>query len=243
VRRTVLVLIAIALVVAGCGDDPPSGTAATNAATPTTQTSATAPPTTTVPVTPSGVTTPVDLSGPVVERIQASAPKADPAPTLLFIGDSLAVGTAPLLPGLLPDWNIEVDALGARVTGTSMQIFRSHTDPIDVVAFSAFTADPPQALDVLESSVRESVERVYAKCAVWATLYADPASHENFDAANALLYRLADAYPGKLIVVPWAETVKQRPELLSDGVHGTAEGFQVRAQLYADAARRCIGES
>jgi hypothetical protein len=243
VRRTVLVLIALALVVAGCGDDPPSGNAVTTAATPTPQTAATAAPTTTVPVTPSGVTTPVDLSGPVVERIQASAPKADPAPTLLFIGDSLAVGTAPLLPGVLPDWNIEVDAMGARVTGTSMQIFRSHTDPIDVVAGSAFTADPPHALDVLESSVRESVERVYAKCAVWATLYADPASHENFDAANALLYKLADEYPGKLLIVPWAETVKQRPELLSDGVHGTAEGFQVRAQLYADAARRCIGES
>jgi hypothetical protein len=240
VRRTVPALIATVLLLAGCGGDASSGTATT---APAAATETPAPPTTTVPVTPSGVTTPIDLSGPIVERIPASAPKTDPAPTLLFIGDSLAVGTAPLLPGLLPDWNIEVDALGGRITGTSMQIFRSHTDPIDVVAFSAFTADPPQALDVLEASVRESVERVYARCAVWATIYADPASGKNVDAANALLYRLADAYPGKLIVVPWAETVKQRPELLSDGVHGTAEGFRVRAQLYADAARRCVGES
>jgi hypothetical protein len=244
VRRAVLALFATALVVAGCGGDSPSSPATTAAQASPAGTTATAPPaTTTVPVTPSGVTTPIDLSGPIVQRTPASAPKTDPAPTLLFIGDSLAVGTAPLLPDLLPDWNIEVDAQGARVTGTSMQIFRSHEDPIDVVAFSAFTADPPQALDVLESSVRESVERVYAKCAVWATLYADPVSGENFDAANALLYKLADEYPGKLLIVPWAETVKQRPELLSDGVHGTAEGFKVRAQLYADAARRCIGES
>ena len=43
--------------------------------------------------------------------------------------------------------------------------------------------------------------------------------------------------------MPWAETVSAHPELLADGVHGAPEGFQVRARLYADAARRCLGES
>jgi hypothetical protein len=238
-RALALALALAALAAAGCGNSPSTTTTATTAPAAT----ATAPATTTVPVTPSGITTPENLGGPLVERIAASAPTASPPPTLLFIGDSLAVGTAPDLPALLPDWNIEVDAAGARITGTSMQIFRSHTDPVDVVAFSAFTADPPQDVATLEASVRESVERVYAKCVIWATIHAPPRDGQSFDAANAKLYELAAAYPGKLLIVPWAETVAERPELLADGVHGTPEGFEVRARLYADAARRCLDET
>lgn len=240
-RALALVLAIAATVATGCGGSPsPPATSTTTTSAPAT---ATAPPTatatTTTPVTPSGITTPANLGGPLVERIEASAPTTSPPPTLLFIGDSLAVGAAPDLPALLPDWNIEVDATGGRITGTSMQIFRSHTDPVDVVAFSAFTADPPQDVATLEASVRESVERVYAKCAVWATLYAQG---RDFSAANAKLYELAQAYPGRLLIVPWAETVAERPGLLADGVHGTPEGFEVRARLYADAARRCLSE-
>jgi hypothetical protein len=239
--RTLVLAVAIAAasVTTGCGTSP-SSPGATTSATAAATTPPTATATTSTPVTPSGITTPANLGGPLVERIEATAPKTTPAPTLLFIGDSLAVGTAPDLPALLPDWNIEVDATGGRITGTSMQVFRSHSDPVDVVAFSAFTADPPQDVATLEASVRESVERVYAKCVAWATLYADG---QDFSAANAKLHELAQEYPGRLMIVPWAETVAQRPELLADGVHGTPEGFKVRAELYADAARRCLGES
>lgn len=242
-RPLTVLLAVLALALSACGGD--GGSTAPTTAPTTAPATATAPstattPTTTVPVAPSGVTTPEGLGGPIVERVEASAPTTNPAPTLLLIGDSLAVGMAPLLPPLLPDWNIEIDAEGSRITGTSMQIFRSHTDPVDAVAFSAFTADPPQDVATLEAAVRESVERVYAKCAIWATVYAEG---RDYSAANAKLLELAGEYPGKLLIVPWAETVSAHPELLADGVHGTPEGFQVRARLYADAARRCLGES
>jgi lysophospholipase L1-like esterase len=41
-------------------------------------------------------------------------------------------------------------------------------------------------------------------------------------------------------VVPWADRVASSPGLLAgDGVHGTAEGYQVRASLYAEAIHSC----
>jgi len=240
VRAALIVLLtAAACVLAGCGGGAsPAPTSAATATTAPPAPAATA--TSTVPTTPSGIATPPSLGGPIVTRVEASAPTTTPAPTLLLIGDSMAVGTAPLLPGLLPDWNIEVDALGGRITGVSMQIFRSHVDPVDVVAFSAFSADPPETVSTLEASVRESVERDYARCAIWATIYV---RGKDYSAANAKLHELEREYPGKLLIVPWAETVARRPELLADGVHGTPEGFRVRARLYADAARRCVGET
>jgi hypothetical protein len=44
----------------------------------------------------------------------------------------------------------------------------------------------------------------------------------------------------RLRVVPWAEQVAANPKLVgSDGVHATPAGYQLRAQLYAQAAQSC----
>jgi hypothetical protein len=49
-------------------------------------------------------------------------------------------------------------------------------------------------------------------------------------------------YSGHLLVVPWAEQVAHHPGWVgSDGVHGTAAGYQARATLYADAIHACAG--
>jgi lysophospholipase L1-like esterase len=61
----------------------------------------------------------------------------------------------------------------------------------------------------------------------------------SYRAANALLARLATDNP-RLRLVPWAERVAATPQLVgADGVHPTPAGYQLRAQLYAQAARTC----
>jgi lysophospholipase L1-like esterase len=76
-------------------------------------------------------------------------------------------------------------------------------------------------------------------CVIWATIVRPPVNGTSYRAANALLTRLAAEDP-RLRVVPWAEQVAANPKLVgSDGVHATPAGYQLRAQLYAQAAQSC----
>jgi hypothetical protein len=233
--RRALVLCVVVAALAGCG----SGAGGrTQAAAPPPQTATTPPPpTATTPSTQATVPQPlppaiVDMKTPVADK-----------PSLLLVGDSLAVGMAYVLPADLPGWTVSVDGRGGRIAGLGMDRWRAQSTPYTVSAFSLFSADDPADPQILESIVRESVERQFSRCAIWATIHAPPRNGVTFDAANALLYRLQREYPGRLFVVPWDETMDRRPELDSgDGIHPNPAGFRVRARLYADAARRCLQE-
>jgi hypothetical protein len=170
--------------------------------------------------------------------------------TLIVIGDSLAVGMAPQLAADLHGWTVTTNARIGRPLAEGMRILSqtplppgaagSHT----VLAFSLFTNDSPTSLDALEAAVRASVARLGAHgCAIWATISRPPFNGVSYHAANVRLERLAadPALSSRLLLVPWAEVVAEHPQLIGpDHVHGTPEGYQVRAQLYAQAARSCI---
>jgi hypothetical protein len=112
-----------------------------------------------------------------------------------------------------------------------------------VLAMSLFTNDNPAAVPALEGAVRRTVEIAAARngCAVWATIVAPPNREGvTYDAANRRLRVLERELRPDLLLVPWDRTIQRRPELLRpDGVHGTDEGYRVRASLYADAVRGC----
>jgi lysophospholipase L1-like esterase len=177
----------------------------------------------------------------------AAPPTASAARTLVMIGDSLAEGTEPILPDLLPGWQVHIDALESRPLATGMAILArtSLGDTPTVLAFSLFTNDDPHNVGALESAVRKSVARAGPRgCAVWATIVRPPLNGVSYAAANRRLEKLgADpALARHLRIVPWASAVASNPGWLApDGVHGTSSGYRARAQLYAGAIRACGG--
>lgn len=174
---------------------------------------------------------------PEVEVTAAPAPER-----VVVVGDSLAVGIRPLLPGLLPGADVSVDARTGRPLADGMAIIAGmdlRSQPT-ALAVSLFTNDDPRNVDALEAAVRATVDAVGPQgCAVWATIVRPPYGGVSYDAANARLVAL-DAELDDLVVVPWAEQVAASPDLLApDGVHGTPPGYQARAAMYAEAIASC----
>jgi hypothetical protein len=163
--------------------------------------------------------------------------------SVVLIGDSLAQGIEPYLGGFLGGSTLTVDARRGRPLAEGMGVLGRTQVPSGPVAlaFSLFTNDSPSAVGALESAVRTSVQRAGPNgCAVWATIARPPHKGVSYAAANQHLNALASEFGGRLLIVPWAETVAGSPSLLGrDRVHATAAGYRLRAQLYADAVRSC----
>ncbi|HWK29706.1 MAG TPA: hypothetical protein VNS09_24280 [Solirubrobacter sp.] len=190
---------------------------------------------------PSRATKPKPRRTPKPKRAPAPPnPTATPGPrSLLLIGDSLAEGIAQALPQALPGWRVAVDARTGRPLAEGMRVLaaRGALAPGTVLAISLFTNDDPGALDALEAAVRETAAA--ASCVLWATIVRPPVGGRGYADANARLERLA-AHGGRLVLVPWADAVRQHPEWIGgDGVHATPAGYRARADLYAAAARAC----
>lgn len=215
-----LLVVAIALLLGGCG----GGTATVTVTEPASaQAPATAAPA--VPDVRSTIT------------ITTPPRTGDGSRSLVMIGDSLAVATAIDLPVALPDHVVVTDAQGGRVTGLGLQAFRNLTDPVSVLAFSLFTNDDPSNVAGFEAAVRETVDRGLAPCVVWATIHSPGG---DFSAVNDELHALAGEYGAKLQVVEWAQMVDDDPSLLAaDGLHPSPAGALARARAYADAVKRC----
>jgi len=183
---------------------------------------------------------------PPLPEIPNSTPDPAPSPTpgtatgnsVLLIGDSLGLGIQPYLSGLLPGWSVTSDSRTGRPLAEGMSRWRAERGSAAVSAFSLFTNDGPTNTRALEAAVRESAT---GGCAVWATIARPPQGGTSYKAANALLERLAQELPGRVVVVPWAAAVASNPDLVgNDGVHGTSQGYQQRAQMYAQAIQSCL---
>jgi hypothetical protein len=257
-----VVVVAAALLVAGCGRSgpaqprpattPPASTpgAATGGGTTATTSSSTAPlPGQTTPAQTAAGQPPQLPPAPAPAPGQtAPEPKAPPPPRgragVLVIGDSLAVAIAPVLPGLMPNWRVVVDGLGGRPLVAGMQVLNRTTLPKDgsvVLAFSLYTNDDPRNLPALRAAVRTSLQRVGSSgCVVWATIARAPIAGHGYGAANAALRRMARADPRHMQLVDWAARVRLEPTILGpDAIHPNDAGAAIRAQMYADAVRRC----
>jgi hypothetical protein len=183
-----------------------------------------------------------------------TSPPASPAPSppsssaapgrLVMVGDSLAVGVRTLLPAALPGWQVEVLARTSRPLAEGMRVLSSldlaggATRP--VLAMSLFTNDDPTHTSALQAAVSRTLQVVGSRgCVIWATIVRPPVNGVSYQAANALLERLASSDP-RLVIVPWAQQVAANPSLVgADGVHPTPAGYQLRARLYAQAAQSC----
>jgi lysophospholipase L1-like esterase len=182
-------------------------------------------------------------SGGSTTATTSSAPAEAGPRTLVLVGDSLAVGIRSLLPALLPGWRVRIDGRGGRPLADGMAVLAGTELPSDgsaVLAISLFTNDDPAHTGALEAAARQTLRRAGARgCVVWASIARPPLDGVTVAAANRVLARLAEADP-RLRLVPWAREVAAHPSLLGpDGVHPTPDGYRLRAELYAQAARSC----
>lgn len=164
--------------------------------------------------------------------------------TVVLIGDSLAVGMAPALQGLLPGRPVLVDARIGRPLDEGMSVLAGSDPPRASFAYSLFTNDDPVRVEQLDAAVRSSVASLGPHgCAVWATIVRPKVAGRTYAQANARLRALAldPALSGRLLIADWAQAVRghRRRWLRNDGVHGTAAGYLARAQLYAGALASC----
>ena len=130
---------------------------------------------------------------------------------------------------------MQVDARIGRTLAEGMRGSRRRraADPT-VYAFSLFTNDEPGDAALLETRPHER--------RAWLHGVGDdrgpPRRGAGYAAANRRLRALASS--GEVRIVPWAEQVRAHPEWLAgDRVHATPNGYKERAELFADAIRRC----
>jgi hypothetical protein len=179
-----------------------------------------------------------------------AAPLAAPPANLgggnavVLIGDSLAVGMAPALQGLLPGRPVPVDARIGRPLDEGMGVLAATKPPKASFAYSLFTNDDPIRIEQLDAAVRSSVASLGPHgCAVWATIVRPRVGGRTYAAVNARLRALAldPSLSGRLLIADWARAlIEHRKQWLAkDKVHATAAGYLARAQLYADALSIC----
>jgi hypothetical protein len=179
------------------------------------------------------------------------APPAPPPPApprgragVLLIGDSLSVAINPALPSLMPGWRVVIDGMGGRPLIAGMQVLQETDVPQDgsvILAFSLYTNDDPRNVPALRAAIRTSLDRAGPRgCVIWATIFRAPINGNSYDAANAVIRRMARSEPRRMRLVDWATTAREEPALIGpDGIHPTQTGVAIRAQMYADAARSC----
>jgi hypothetical protein len=163
---------------------------------------------------------------------------------VVVIGDSLAVGMAPALQGLLAGRAVLVDARIGRPLDEGMSVLAGSDPPRASFAYSLFANDDPIRIEELDQAVRSSVAALGPHgCAVWATIVRPKVGGRTYARVNARLRALAldPALSGRLLIADWAQAVRghRKAWLTKDGIHGTAAGYLARAQLYADALSAC----
>jgi hypothetical protein len=166
---------------------------------------------------------------------------AAPSHRLFVNGDSLAVGTQPYLPRVLRRWRVMQSVSVSRHAPEGASVLRSYGRGLPrVIHVSLGTNDDPRAL----SSFRRSIRAVMAvagprRCVVWANIVRPPVAGASYAGYNRVLAQESKEREN-LRVVNWARIVRQnRHWLAGDGVHVTAQGYQVRARRVAESVRRC----
>jgi hypothetical protein len=160
------------------------------------------------------------------------------AGSVTLVGDSLNVGTEPYLREELAGWTIDAHDRVGRSTAEGIAELRSlggTAAPIVVVSLG--TNDAHGSENEFRQLVAQAVELVGPeRCLVWATIVRDGTARDGFNEV------LADAAAEHVNVrlVDWAAIVTDDPSALGpDAVHGTPDGYALRASGTSRAIRAC----
>lgn len=178
----------------------------------------------------------VAIAAAVYAAAHDDAPGAD-AGAVTLVGDSLNVGVEPALREELDGWTIDAHDRVGRSTTEGIEVLRdlgTRLAPVVVVSLGTNDADGTEA--EFRGLVAEALALAgQGRCLVWATIVRDGVARSGFNEA------LRDASGGGgLRLVDWASLVEDDDSLLAaDLVHGTPDGYAVRAAETARAVRAC----
>ena len=108
----------------------------------------------------------------------------------------------------------------------------------DVVVFDLGTNDDPAAPEALAADLAAAREIAGDRCLVVATLNRPPLNGVPVDGLNRAVTSFAARTPN-VSLVDWHAAAAADPGLLIDGVHSDADGYALRAGLFADAIASC----
>ena len=162
---------------------------------------------------------------------------AGAAASVLYVGDSLGVGTSPYLREQLDGTALSVDAEIGRPSGVGVDVLRSEIAPEhDAVIFDLGTNDDPANPDALAADLAAARDIAGDRCLVVATLNRPPLNGVPVDGLNRAVTSFASRAPN-VALVDWHAAAADDPGMLIDGVHADADGYALRARLFARRAR------
>jgi lysophospholipase L1-like esterase len=169
-------------------------------------------------------------AGAVFTTILASGAAA----SVLVVGDSLEVGSAPHLRAALGSTAVEIDAENGRTSSQGVGVLADRLRPEhEVVVFPLGTND--LSADAFASSLAAAAQLAGGRCMVVATIVRrrPPASELNRVVASL-------AATGEVQVADWRAAAAAPGVLGRDGTHATGAGYALRASLLAEAVRGCL---
>lgn len=154
-----------------------------------------------------------------------------------MVGDSLEVGSGPYLRGLLP--GVRVDASKGRTSGQGVVVLERELALSDaVIVFPLGTNDSVLNPEGLAASLAAVGELAGDRCVVVATIARPRVGGVSAAGLNRVVTQFAADTGAQ--VADWLTVVQSIPGMLvSDRVHGTGEGYSVRATLLAEAVQSC----
>jgi hypothetical protein len=174
----------------------------------------------------------------VVFGVDRGVPTAGDTGAVTLLGDSLNVGIEPYLRDELRGWSIDAHDRVGRTTAEGLEelrALRTKLAPVVVVSLGTNDADGSEA--EFRTLVAQAMEIAGpGRCVLWATIVRNGASREEL---NEVLEDAASDN-ANLRLVDWASMVaRDRDVLAFDAVHGTPDGYALRAQETASAVREC----
>jgi lysophospholipase L1-like esterase len=171
-------------------------------------------------------------AGPTISRAMAS---------VLVVGDSLGVGTAPALRDALPDVSFEIDARNGRTSSEGVRVLEESLRPDhETVVFDLGTNDGPPAAASTAANLASARELAAGRCLVVATLNHPPTGGVSVGVQNSVIRDFASKSPSTVLADWHRATAAPEGLMRSDGVHATASGYDLRARVIASAVLRCI---
>ncbi len=162
--------------------------------------------------------------------------------SVLDLGDSLSVGTAPYLTARLRGYRIEsIHDIGLHAYDAADIVAGRGPSLPAVLVVSVGTNDDPRIVSTFWRAVSSVVRNAGpSRCVVWPTIVRPPAVGASYDGLNGALARVA-ARNRNLLLVDWVGMVRRHPSWLSaDGVHASVAGYRARAAAVAATVRtRC----
>lgn len=175
-----------------------------------------------------------------ISLVLSLALPASAAASVVYVGDSLGVGTVPYLEAELDGVAINNDSDIGRPSGAGVAILQSLISPDDeVVVFDLGTNDDPGSPAALAGSLAAARSIAGSRCLVIATLNRPPLNGIPVDGLNRAVKSFAAA-DGNVALVDWHARAEAAPSLLiADGVHPSPAGYALRAELVARAISSC----